>query len=438
MFRYAINDLYKWKESKYRKPLIIKGARQVGKTWLMKHFGKEAYQNTVYINFDNNKTIEGLFNHGFDIPNIINGLEIYSGKKITANKTLLIFDEVQESPKALSSLKYFYEESPEIHIICAGSLLGISLHNGTSFPVGKVDFLNLYPMSFPEFLIANNQERYVDLIDKGDFEMVTTFKDTYINFLRLYYYVGGMPEVVLRFIENNDYLEVQKNQRHILDSYELDFSKHAPNALVPRIKMVYESIPSQLAKENKKFVYGTLREGARAKDYEMAIMWLNDCNLTHKIHRINKPNLPITSYKDLKAFKLFISDVGLLSCLSGLNSKTLLKRNKLFTEFKGSLTEQYVLQQLVSMKNINTYYYTNERNTAEIDFVIDNGEKLIPIEVKAETNLMAKSLKAYRDKFSPTMSIRTSMADYKEEEGLINLPLYAFWSLEKAINLSNN
>jgi len=436
MFRYAINDLYKWKESKYRKPLIIKGARQVGKTWLMKYFGKEAYENTVYINFDNNQTIKDLFSHGFDIPNIINGLEIYSNQKIIANTTLLIFDEVQENPNALSSLKYFYEDAPEYNIICAGSLLGIMLHEATSFPVGKVDFLNLYPMSFPEFLIANGQERYVDLINESNFEMVTIFKDTYMNYLRLYYYVGGMPEVVLRFIENKDYLEVKENQKRILEAYELDFSKHAPNSIVPRIKMVYESIPSQLAKENKKFVYGLLREGARAKDYEMAIMWLDDCNLIHKIHRINKPNLPITAYKDLKAFKLFISDVGLLSCLSGLNSKSLISGNKLFTEFKGSLTEQYVLQQLVTMKNTNTYYYTNERNNAEIDFVVDNGEQIIPIEVKAETNLMAKSLKAYRDKFSPIISIRISMADYKKEEGLINLPLYALWSLEKDISLS--
>ncbi|MFA7108769.1 MAG: ATP-binding protein [Sphaerochaetaceae bacterium] len=436
MFRYAINDLYKWKESKYRKPLIIKGARQVGKTWLMKYFGKEAYENTVYINFDNNQTIKDLFSHGFDIPNIINGLEIYSNQKIIANTTLLIFDEVQENPNALSSLKYFYEDAPEYNIICAGSLLGIALHEGTSFPVGKVDFLNLYPMSFPEFLIANGQERYVDLINESNFEMTTTFKDTYMNYLRLYYYVGGMPEVVLRFIENKDYLEVKENQKRILEAYELDFSKHAPNSIVPRIKMVYESIPSQLAKENKKFVYGLLRDGARAKDYEMAIMWLDDCNLIHKIHRINKPNLPITAYKDLKAFKLFISDVGLLSCLSGLNSKSLISGNKLFTEFKGSLTEQYVLQQLVTMKNTNTYYYTNERNNAEIDFVVDNGEQIIPIEVKAETNLMAKSLKAYRDKFSPIISIRISMADYKKDEGLINLPLYALWSLEKDISLS--
>ncbi|MDD4083057.1 MAG: ATP-binding protein [Sphaerochaetaceae bacterium] len=436
MFRYAINDLYKWKESKYRKPLIIKGARQVGKTWLMKYFGKEAYENTVYINFDNNQTIKDLFSHGFDIPNIINGLEIYSNQKIIANTTLLIFDEVQENPNALSSLKYFYEDAPEYNIICAESLLGIMLHEATSFPVGKVDFLNLYPMSFPEFLIANGQERYVDLINESNFEMVTIFKDTYMNYLRLYYYVGGMPEVVLRFIENKDYLEVKENQKRILEAYELDFSKHAPNSIVPRIKMVYESIPSQLAKENKKFVYGLLREGARAKDYEMAIMWLDDCNLIHKIHRINKPNLPITAYKDLKAFKLFISDVGLLSCLSGLNSKSLISGNKLFTEFKGSLTEQYVIQQLVTMKNTNTYYYTNERNNAEIDFVVDNGEQIIPIEVKAETNLMAKSLKAYRDKFSPIISIRISMADYKKDEGLINLPLYALWSLEKDISLS--
>lgn len=431
MYRYAIEELYKWKEKKNRKPLIIEGARQVGKTWLMKEFGEKAYSHTVYINFDSNSTMAELFSTDLNIERIITGLELYSSQKIYADKTLIIFDEVQEIPRALSSLKYFYENAPQYQIICAGSLLGIALHQGTSFPVGKVDFLKLYPLSFKEFMMATGNERYVEVLEKQDYQTVTTFKNVFINSLKQYYYIGGMPEVVLHFSEYKDFNEVRAIQQRILNAYEQDFSKHAPNEIVPRIRMLWNSIPAQLTKENKKFIYGLVREGARAKEFETALLWLSDCGLIHKVHRINAPGLPLKAYEDLKAFKLFILDVGLLSCMTGLRQKTLLEGNQLFKEFKGALTEQYVLQQLAAIPSISTYYYTNERNSSEIDFVIDNGEEIIPIAVKAEVNLMAKSLKVYRDKFSPDHCIRTSMSDYKQEDWLLNLPLYAISEIKQ-------
>ena len=287
MYRIAMEKLLKWKESKRRKPLIIEGARQVGKTWLMKEFGRLYYTDTVYINFDSNSRMAELFASDLDTERLIMGLELYSGRKIDPDHTLLIFDEVQEVPRALSSLKYFYENAPEYHIICAGSLLGIALHEGTSFPVGKVDFLKLFPLSFKEFLMAAGKERYAELLSKQDYPMITSFKQTYIDALKQYYFVGGMPEAVQSFAENKDFNEVREIQKRILAAYEQDFSKHAPNEIVPKIRMLWNSIPSQLARENKKFVYGLVREGARAKDYETAILWLSDCGLVHKISRVN-------------------------------------------------------------------------------------------------------------------------------------------------------
>lgn len=429
MYRYAMEDLYKWKGSRHRKPLIIEGARQVGKTWLMKEFGEQAYADTVYINFDSNSRMAELFASDLNTDRLLMGLELYAGRKIEPEKTLLIFDEVQEVPKALSSLKYFYENAPQYHIICAGSLLGIALHGGTSFPVGKVDFLKLYPLSFKEFLMATGNERFAGLLDKRDYPMITGFKQTYMDALRHYYFVGGMPEAVLCFAEEKDFNEVRGIQRRILAAYEQDFSKHAPNDIVPKIRMLWNSIPSQLSKENKKFIYGLVREGGRAKDYETAIMWLSDCGLVHKVSRINAPGLPLKAYEDLKAFKLFMVDVGLLGCMTGLHQRTLLDGNDLFTEFKGALTEQYVLQQLVTKSDLGIYYFTNDRGSCEVDFVVDTGEQIIPVEVKAEVNLMAKSLKTYREKYKPEISIRTSMSDYKEEDWLINLPLYAIGNL---------
>lgn len=431
MYRIAIEKLYKWKNSKRRKPLIIEGARQVGKTWLMKEFGKQAYTDTVYINFDSNTRMADLFAVDLDTDRLILGLELYAGRKIDSDNTLLIFDEVQEVPKALASLKYFYENAPQYHIVCAGSLLGIALHQGTSFPVGKVDFLKLYPLSFSEFLMATGNERFAKLLKKQDFEMITNFKQTYIDALKQYYFVGGMPEAVQSFAESKDFNEVRTIQKRILAAYEQDFSKHAPNEIVPKIRMLWNSIPSQLARENKKFIYGLIREGSRAREYETAIMWLSDCGLVHEVSRVNAAGIPLKAYEDLKAFKLFIVDVGLLGCMTGLHQRTLLDGDDLFVEFKGALTEQYVCQQLKTIEDLGIYYYTNDRGSCEIDFVIDTGEQIIPIEVKAETNLRAKSLKTYRERFEPELSVRTSMADYKKEDWLLNLPLYAIEQINK-------
>ncbi len=385
-FSLTEDKLYKWKEGKHRKPLIIEGARQVGKTWLMKEFGSKAYDDIVYINFDSNSRMAELFASDLNTDRLLMGIELYAGRKIDPGNTLLIFDEVQEVPRALSSLKYFYENAPQYHIICAGSLLGIALHRGTSFPVGKVDFLSLYPLSFREFLTATAGERFVD---------------------------------------EKDFNEVRAIQKRILAAYEQDFSKHAPIEIVPKIRMVWNSIPSQLAKENKKFIYGLVREGGRAKEYEAAIMWLCDCGLVHKVSRVNAAGIPLRAYEDLKAFKLFIVDVGLLGCMTGLRQRTLLDGNDLFVEFKGALTEQYVCQQLKTIDDLGVYYYTNDRGSCEVDFIVDTGERIVPMEVKAEVNLKAKSLKTYREKFNPEISVRTSMADYKKEDWLVNLPLYA-------------
>lgn len=425
MYRIAIEKLYKWKNSKRRKPLIIEGARQVGKTWLMKEFGEQAYADTVYINFDSNSRMADLFSADLDTDRLIMGLELYAGRKINPENTLLIFDEVQEVPRALASLKYFYENAPQYHIVCAGSLLGIALHQGTSFPVGKVDFLKLYPLSFSEFLMATGNERFAELLKNQDYEMITSFKQTYIDALKHYYFVGGMPEAVQSFAESKDFNEVRAIQKRILAAYEQDFSKHAPNEIVPKIRMLWNSIPSQLARENKKFIYGLVREGGRAREYETAIMWLSDCGLVHKVSRVNAAGIPLKAYEDLKAFKLFIVDVGLLGCMTGLRQRTLLDGDDVFVEFKGALTEQYVCQQLKTVEDLGIYYYTNDRGSCEIDFVVDNGEQIVPIEVKAETNLRAKSLKTYRERFEPELSVRTSMADYKKEDWLLNLPLYA-------------
>ena len=424
MYRYAMENLREWKNRKNRKPLIIEGARQVGKTWLMKEFGRQEYTNTVYINFDSNSRMAELFSADLDITRILRGIEIYTSKKINSEDTLIIFDEVQEVPKALSSLKYFYEDAPEYHVICAGSLLGIALHGGTSFPVGKVEFMKLFPMSFREFLTATGKEQYVELLEQKDHQMISSFKQIYIDALKEYYYVGGMPEAVLSYSQAHDLEDVRNIQNMILAAYEQDFSKHAPVSIVPKIRMVWNSIPSQLAKENRKFIYGLLRKGARAKDYETAIMWLIDCGLIHKVSRITTPNLPLKAYEDLKAFKLYLVDIGLLGALAGLKQSALLDGNDMFVEFKGALTEQYVLQQLVTDPDIGIYYYTNDRGNCEIDFLIDDGDKVIPLEVKAELNLKAKSLKTYREKYSPEVAVRTSMADYKENDGLVDMPLY--------------
>ena len=433
MYRNAMKDLIQWKNSIHRKPLVIRGARQVGKTWLMEEFGRTAYKNMVYINFDSNRRMEALFDADLQIDRLLMGLELYAGKKIDPATTLLIFDEIQEVPKALASLKYFYENAPEYHIVCAGSLLGVALHQGTSFPVGKVNFLDLYPLSFLEFLAAMGKEPFVQLLERGDFDMITTFKQEYIDLLKQYYFIGGMPEAVQRFIETKDFNEARKVQEQILTAYEQDFSKHAPPEIVPRIRMLWNSIPSQLARENKKFIYGLVKEGARAREYEIALLWLHDCGLVHQVNRVSAPQLPLKSYIDLAAFKLFMVDVGLLGCMADLHQQILLDGNTLFKEFKGALSEQYVLQQLMTQQQLDIYYWKTERNSSEIDFLVSDGTQVVPLEVKAEVNLQAKSLKAYRDRFQPTLAVRTAMTDYRIDDGLLNLPLYAVGVLEQQL-----
>lgn len=430
LYRAAIEYLKQWKEKKKRKPLLIRGARQVGKTWLMNEFGRSFYAHTVYINFDNNPPMKELFSADMQIERIITGLEIYAGHKIDPDQTLLIFDEIQEVPEALASLKYFNENAPGYQIVCAGSLLGAALHQGTSFPVGKVEFLDLYPLSFAEFLYAMDQKPLADLLKKHDFKLASAFSQNYIDLLKYYYFVGGMPECVEYFSANKDFNEVRNIQKNILLAYEQDFSKHAPNHIVPRIRMLWNSLPAQLSKENKKFIYGLIREGARAKDYEMALLWLRDCGLVHPVHRVTAPGIPLSAYEDTKAFKLFFLDIGLLSCMAHLDQSVLIDGSQLFREFKGGLTEQYVLQQLKTLRGIDTWYWTNGRGTAEIDFLIQSGPFIIPLEVKAEANLKAKSLKIYCEKFAPPMAVRLSMAGYKQEDKLLNLPLWAAETLQ--------
>lgn len=427
MERLLFSDLMKWKDKKNRKPLIIQGARQVGKTWIMKEFGKRCFQNVVYINFDNNPRMKYVFEDDYDIKRIVSALKIEHGSNFTDEDTLIIFDEIQEVPKALSSLKYFCEDAPEYAIVAAGSLLGIALHQGTSFPVGKVDFLQLYPLNFREFLMALGENQLAELLVRQDENLINTFSGKYTDLLKKYYYIGGMPEAVACFVENDDYFEVRDIQNNLLKYYQEDFSKHAPKETVPRIHMVWNSIPAQLAKENRKFIYGVIREGARAKDFEIAIQWLKDCGLIHKCFRITKPDIPLKAYVEMNSFKMFLSDVGLLAAMGELPAKVLLEGDCIFEEFKGALTEQFVAQELASVEK-KLYYYSTENSSGEIDFVIQQGEYCIPIEVKAQENLRAKSLRAFCDKYHPKLAIRSSMSNFKEQEWMKNVPLYALSS----------
>lgn len=365
-----------------------------------------------------------MFEADFDISRIISALKIEHGSSFEAEKTLMIFDEIQEVPKALTSLKYFYENAPEYAIVAAGSLLGVAMHQGTSFPVGKVEFLHLYPLNFYEFLLAIGETALAQLLQQQDYELINSFSSKYIDLLRKYYYVGGMPEVVQCYVDTDDMQEVRKIQRELLIYYENDFSKHAPKETVPRIQMVWNSIPAQLAKANRKFIYGMVREGARAKDFELAIQWLEDCGLIHKCYRVRKPGMPLISYMEMSSFKLFLTDIGLLAAKANLHAKILLEGNRIFEEFKGALTEQFVAQELCAAE-YELYYYSTENSTGEIDFMIQHSCYCIPIEVKAEENLKARSLKAFCDKFSPDVAIRTSMSNYRKQDWLCNVPLYA-------------
>ena len=396
MKRFAIEQLKQWKDKKDRKPLIIRGARQVGKTWLMKEFGRTCFDNVAYVNFDSNARMKYVFDGEIDIPRIIMAISIETGMTIDSHNTLIIFDEIQEVPKALSSLKYFCENAPEYAVVAAGSLLGVALHTGTSFPVGKVDFMDLYPLSYQEFLCALGEERYVDVLKGEDTSMVSTFGSKYTDRLREYYYVGGMPEVVASYVENKDFNRVREIQKDLLNYYRQD----------------------------KKYIYGQVREGARAKDFELAIQWLLDCGLIHKVARVSKPALPLKAYMDLDSFKMFLLDIGLLIAMTDLDARVIIDGNRIFTEFKGALTEQYVLQQLISEAGIVPYYYSAQNSRGEIDFLVQGKTSVIPIEVKAEENLRAKSLRAFCDKYNPDYAVRTSMSDYREQDWMTNIPLY--------------
>lgn len=430
MERNIFNELKKWKDDPNRKPLIIRGARQVGKTWLMKELGRMCYKQVVYVNLDTDSIAQTLFMQDLDVKRIVHGLEIAYETKIQPEDTLIILDEIQEVPQAISTLKYFCEQLPQYHIITAGSLLGVSLHQSTSFPVGKVDFISLYPLTFSEFLKAIGKNSLLELLESGDFSMIKNFRNEFIDALKLYYYVGGMPEAVASFIDKSDYNDVRQIQKNILTAYEMDFSKHAPYREIPKLRMLWKSVPIQLSKENRKFMYSQVKTGSRAKDYENALLWLSDCGLIRKVNRISKPAIPLSAYEDLKDFKIYLLDVGLLGALSDISAKTLIEGNKIFTEFKGALTEQYVCQQLTA-SGLPLFYWARERGDAEVDFVIQNGEQVLPLEVKAETNLRAKSLKVYYEKYEPEIAIRTSMSDYERQDWLMNIPLYAVEQLSR-------
>ena len=430
MKRNAIKQLFQWKESSDRKPLIMLGARQVGKTWLMQEFAKEAYKQAAYVNFEDDEKFRELFEHDFDIGRIINAIQWSTGVTIDED-TLIIFDEIQEAPRGITSLKYFAEKAPQYHVIAAGSLLGISMHQNDSFPVGKVDFIHLYPLSFFVLYHAIGEAKMVELLKSKDWSLITMFRNKFEERLRQYYFVGGMPTAILAFIESGNPEKVRARQNAILESYERDFSKHAPAIEVPRIRMVWHSIPSQLSKENKKFIYGVIKEGARAKDFELAIEWLKDAGLIYKVNRCKKAQLPLAAYEDFSAFKMFLSDIGLMGAMSKVSANSLLNGNALFSDFKGALTEQYVLQELKNNQALSVYYWSAENSRGEIDFLLQDEDKIVPIEVKAEENLQAKSLKAFVERNPSLKGVRLSMSPYREQDWLTNYPLY---SIEAIIN----
>jgi hypothetical protein len=424
MERMLMQQMISWKQKKNRKPLLLKGARQVGKTWLMKEFGRTCFRYTAYINFDNNDRMKDIFEMDYNIERILMAINIETGVKLIPEDTLIIFDEVQENPRAIAALKYFCENAPEYPIVAAGSLLGVAIHQGISFPVGKVDTMELNPLSFREFLLAVGEDGLVEMMNQKNWDMIKSFRDKYIDWLKKYYYIGGMPEVVFSFVENKDFTEVRYLQNRIIEMYEDDFSKHTEGNMLPRIRMVWNSIPMQLAKENKKFFFGKIKEGARAKDFEIAIEWLKDCGLIKVVNNVSKPAVPLKAYIEFSSFKIYLLDVGLLGALSELDASSILLGNQIFVEFKGAMTEQYVLQQLIADTDYTPYYFSETKSKVEIDFLVQKGTQVVPIEVKAEENLKAKSLRVYCDKYGPDVAIRTSMSDYREQDWMINVPLY--------------
>lgn len=425
MERIDIQKLISWKNSTDRKPLVLNGARQVGKTWLLREFARKEYAKEAYIVCRKNELVQQVFKQDFNVERILRALRAISGVDITPGDTLIILDEVQDIPEALEALKYFCEDAPEFHIAVAGSLLGISLHSNVSYPVGKVNTLNVYPMNFEEFLLAKGEIEAYKLLTSRDFSVINLLHDKFVDLLRQYYYVGGMPEVVKKYVETGALQEVRRIQNEILHGYDRDFSKHAPKEQVPRIRMVWKSIPSQLFKDNKKFIYGTLRKGARANDFEIAIQWLIDAGLLYKVSRCTKPALPLDIYEDLAAFKLYMVDLGLLGAMVGTEPSQILINNAAFTEYKGGLTEQYVLQQMKSHGVSPIYYHKTDDSRLELDFVIQRQAHLLPIEVKAGGNVRANSLSTLLKNTPSLTAVRYSMLPYKEQGQLTNIPLYA-------------
>ena len=431
MKRTIYNYLLTWKDSPMRKPLIINGARQVGKTWIIKEFGKNEFRNVAYINCDKAAEMKSIF-YDFDVKRLIRAFSSISGETISPGQTLIVLDEIQESPLGLTALKYFCEDAREYHIAVAGSLLGISLHGGTGFPVGKVDEVKMYPMSFEEFIEASGKKQLLEMLKSHRWAEISSLAPGYIDLLRQYYYVGGMPEVVESYFKNDDLNEVRLIQNRILGDYEQDFSKHIPSNLLPKVRMVWHSIPSQLAKENKKFIYGAIKKGGRAKEFEDAIEWLINAGLIHKVVRTKKIEKPLKFYEDIDAFKLFASDLGLLGAMSDVSARDVITGEKVFSEYKGAFTEQYVIQELITLGE-KPYYYSKENSTLEIDCLIQK-ENLYPIEVKAEENVKSKSLRTVSENDPSLVPCRFSMSGYREQEWMKNIPLYAVSEWMSSVN----
>lgn len=424
MNRQIYGELKVWKDSDDRKPLILMGARQVGKTWIMRYFGKQEYESVAYINCDDEPRAKDMFQPDYDIDRILLSIQVITGVRAVPGKTLIIFDEIQEAERGLHSLKYFYEKAPEYHVMAAGSLLGITLGHGESFPVGKVDILNMYPMNFLEFLEAMGKSELVELINSCEWQVIDMMKDKLENLLRQYYYVGGMPKVVEKYVKNSNLREVRKEQTAILDAYRRDISKHTSAKDTIRIGQVLDSLPSQLARENKKFIYGAVRKGARASDFELAIQWLVDAGMVHRVNRVSEARKPLKFYASVGAFKLFFLDCGLLACMTDTSANDMLVDNNVFTEFKGAFAEQFVAQELVSMC-IKPYYWSNDRTPAEIDFVVQHNGRVLPIEVKASTNVRSKSLAQFIKNNDGLKGLRLSLCPYVNQDWMENVPLYA-------------
>ena len=422
MKRKIYQQLLKWKENKDRKPLMLLGARQVGKTWIMQHFGEREYNKVAYVNCDDEPRMKQLFDLDYDINRILMTLQAITGVKVTPGDTLIILDEIQEIPRGLHSLKYFCEKAPEYHVMVAGSLLGVTLGKGESFPVGKVDMLNIFPMDYEEFLEATGNEGWIDILHSKDWPLIDTMMHKMVELLRQYYFVGGMPGVVSNFVRNADLQQVRTLQREILDAYGRDISKHTSESESVRIRQLLSSLPAQLAKENKKFIYGAIRKGSRAKDFELAIQWLLDAGIIYKVNRISEPKMPLKFYEDFDAFKLFLLDCGLLACMSDAPIDQMLVGDNVFTEFKGMFTEQYVMQQL-KVIGFTPYYWSNSKTPSEIDFVIQNDNRVIPIEVKAEENVRARSLSPFVKDNTGLKGLRISMKGYVDQEWMENIPL---------------